>query len=117
MKSYANKLVYINGELQNDLESKREYDGKKLRIMDRNFNDVVFQELDNKDLKRLLTRPVKHKISLKKTIKTLMRKKRKVKQTRRKKDRTRKRKKKKKKKKKKTKNWLQKTTKRIKKLF
>ena len=29
MKSYANKVVYVDGKLQQDLESKRQYDGKK----------------------------------------------------------------------------------------
>tara|TARA_B100000575_G_C22843723_1_gene494278 strand:- start:264 stop:575 length:312 start_codon:yes stop_codon:yes gene_type:complete len=85
MKSYANKVVYVDGKLQQDLESERQYDGKKLRIMDRNFDRIKFQELDNNDLKRLLTKPIKHRLSLKKTIKRLMRRRRKRAKTNKKK--------------------------------
>ena len=100
MKSYANKMVYVDGKLQQDLESERQYDGKKLRIMDRNFDRIKFQELDNNDLKMLLTKPIKHKLSLKKTIKRLMRKRRRRRKTnKREKGKSKKKKKKKKKKK------------------
>ena len=97
MKSYANKVVYVDGKLQQDLESERQYDGKKLRIMDRNFDRIKFQELDNNDLKRLLTKPIKHRLSLKKTIKRLMRRRRKRAKTNKKKKGKSKKKKKKKK--------------------
>tara|TARA_Y100000389_G_scaffold205035_1_gene262235 strand:- start:4964 stop:5287 length:324 start_codon:yes stop_codon:yes gene_type:complete len=100
MKSYANKMVYVDGELQQDLESERQYDGKKLRIMDRNFDEINFQELDNNDLRRLLTKPIKHRLSLKKTIKRLMKKgrrRRRRKTNKREKGKSKKKKKKKKK--------------------
>ena len=99
MKSYANKVVYVDGKLQQDLESERQYDGKKLRIMDRNFDRINFQELDNNDLKRLLTKPIKHRLSLKKTIKRLMKKGRRRRRRRRKTNKREKGKSKKKKKK------------------
>ena len=98
MKSYANKVVYVDGKLQQDLESERQYDGKKLRIMDRNFDRIKFQELDNNDLKRLLTKPIKQRLSLKKTIKRLMRKRRRRRKTNKREKRKSKKKKKKKKK-------------------
>ena len=100
MKSYANKVVYVDGKLQQDLESERQYDGKKLRIMDRNFDRINFQELDNNDLKRLLTKPIKHRLSLKKTIKRLMKKGRRRRRRRRRKTNKREKGKSKKKKKK-----------------
>ena len=98
MKSYANKVVYVDGKLQQELESKRQYDGKKLRIMDRNFDEITFQELDNNDLKRILTKPIKHRLSLKKTIKRLMkrRRRRNKRKTNKKRGKSKKKKKKKK---------------------
>lgn len=117
MKSYANKVVYINGKLKKDLESERQYDGNKLKIMDRNFDKIIFQELDNNDIRRLLTKPsLNQRISLRKTIKNLIKNKKNEKQTKKKRRRKKKSNKKKKRRKKK-KNWLQKTAKRIKKLF
>ena len=97
MKSYANKVVYVDGKLQQDLESKRQYDGKKLRIMDRNFDEITFQELDNNDLKRLLTKPIKNRLSLKKTFKFFIKRRRRINKTKTNKKRGKSKKKKKKK--------------------